>query len=252
MIFDRQDGPAIIVPLAGTTSEVVIEEARAREQAGADVLEFRADFLLANHPEMDFNTVGRDVLRELFAETSVPVLFTLRTRDQGGELQAARFRYRVLMATVLDIMMQENLPAERVGVDLEFRSPATPDLARRAGELGYTPVVSHHEWNETPDSEVMYVMLEDMLQIPSSVAKLAVMAHSDSDTQRLLDVTRAVCEKSGRPLLTIAMGEAGQRSRFEGWKYGSVATFASAGTTTAPGQPTLEQLREALGREDRS
>lgn len=251
MIFSSEDrdGPAIIVPLAGTTAEVIIEEAHACEKAGADVLEFRADFLLAKHPEMHLDSTGRDVLRELFAETSLPVLFTVRTRDQGGEVAIAPFRYRILLATVLDIMMQERLPAERVGIDLEFHSEATPDLARRAAGLGYTPVVSHHDWKETPDSEVMYVMLEDMLQIPDAVAKLAVMAQSGEDTQRLLDVTKAVAGQSHRPLLTIAMGEAGQRSRYEGWKYGSVGTFASAGTTTAPGQPTIEDLRTHLGRD---
>lgn len=251
MIFEQngREGPAIIVPLAGTTAEVIIEEAHAREKAGADVLEFRADFLLANHPEMDFETVGRGVLRELFAKTSTPVLFTVRSREQGGEVSLTPFRYRVLLATVLDIMMQERVPAERVGIDFEFHSDATPDLARRATNLGYTPVVSHHDWIETPDSEVMYLMLEDMLQIQGAVPKLAVMAHSEEDTQRLLDVTKAVAGQFHRPLLTIAMGEAGQRSRLEGWKFGSVATFASAGTTTAPGQPTIAQLRTALGRD---
>lgn len=248
MIFDGREDPAIIVPLAGTTAEVIIEEALAREGAGADVLEFRADFLLASHPDMDFDTLGRSVLRELFAKTSVPVLFTVRTREQGGEASLTPFRYRVLLATALDIMMQERVPAERVGVDFEFHSDATPDLARRAAGLGYTPVVSHHDWKETPDSEVMFVMLEDMLQIPDAVAKLSVMAHSDADTQRLLDVTKAVAGQTRRPLITIAMGEAGRRSRLEGWNYGSVATFATAGTTTAPGQPSIAEVREALGR----
>ena len=69
--------------------------------------------------------------------------------------------------------------------------------------------------------------------------------------EKALRVLLAVCHDGQfhRPLLTIAMGEAGQRSRLEGWKFGSVATFASAGTTTAPGQPTIAQLRTALGRD---
>ncbi|VEI13496.1 type I 3-dehydroquinate dehydratase [Trueperella bialowiezensis] len=250
MIFSNgSDGPAIIVPLVGTTAEVLIDEARAAEAAGADVLEFRADFLLANHPDYDLNSAGREVLRELFKQTRVPILFTIRTRGQGGELDVTPFRYRVLMATVLDLMLQENFPAARVGVDFEYHWDATPELARRAFVLGYTPVVSHHEWADTPDDEVLYVMLDDMLAISGAIPKLAVMARDDSDTQRLLDITRLVTERHGRPVLTIAMGEAGQRSRLEGGAYGSVATFAAAGATTAPGQPSLDELRRHLERD---
>ncbi|MDP9806496.1 3-dehydroquinate dehydratase-1 [Trueperella bonasi] len=250
MIFDSPGrvGPAIIVPLVGTTAEVIVEEAIARQNAGADALEFRADYLLAKHPEADVDGLVRDVLRELFAQTKLPILFTVRSREQGGELPITPFRYRVLLATALDILMQERVPAERVGIDFEFHSAATPDLARRAAGLGYTPVVSHHDWKETPDAEIMYVMLDDMLKIPDAVAKLAVMACSEEDTARLLDVTKAVAGQTRRPLMTIAMGEAGQRSRLDGWKYGSIATFASAGATTAPGQPTLADLRAYLGR----
>lgn len=250
MIFDldqRGRRPAIIVPVVGTTPQVILEEAVAAQEAGADVVEFRADFLLAAHPGMDVDATGRELLRELFATLHVPLLITVRTRDQGGEVELTPFRYRVLLATILDILMQEAVPPERVGVDFEFVSEATPDLAARAVELGYTPVISHHDWGETPDSEVMYVMVEDMLAVPNAVAKLAVMALSEEDTTRLLEVTKAVVEDTGRSIMTIAMGAAGIRSRLEGWTYGSVATFATAGASTAPGQPTIGHLFEALG-----
>lgn len=251
MIFDLGDQngqrPAIIVPVAGTTPQVIVEEAMACERAGADVVEFRLDFLLAAHPGMDVDSTGRELLRELFAKLSAPLLITVRTRGQGGEVELTPFRYRVLLATLLDILMQEAFPAERVGLDFEFQLDATPDLAARAVQLGYTPVISHHDWAETPDNEVLYVMLEDMLAVANAVPKLAVMALSEDDTTRLLEVTKLVADESGRAIFTIAMGAAGIRSRLEGWKYGSVATFATAGASTAPGQPTIGHLFEALG-----
>ncbi|MEW6875200.1 type I 3-dehydroquinate dehydratase [Trueperella pyogenes] len=253
MIFDLPASnarrPAIIVPVVGTTPQVVIDEAIACEKAGADVVEFRLDFLLAAHPGMDVAAVGRELLRELFSSISVPILLTVRTMAQGGEVDLTPFRYRVLLATLLDVLMQEEFPAQRVGIDLEFTSEATPDLAARAVELGYTPVVSHHEWAETPDCEVMYVMLEDMLAVPNAVPKLAVMASNDDDTASLLNVTKQVAADCGRKIITIAMGQAGVRSRLEGWKYGSVATFATVGSPTAPGQPAIEDLLAVFGGE---
>ncbi|WP_189260402.1 type I 3-dehydroquinate dehydratase [Trueperella pyogenes] len=251
MIFDlpasNAQRPAIIVPVVGTTPQVVIDEAIACEKAGADVVEFRLDFLLAAHPGLDVAVTGRELLRELFSSLSVPILLTVRTMAQGGEVDLTPFRYRVLLATLLDILMQEEFPAQRVGLDLEFTSDATPDLAARAVELGYTPVISHHEWAETPDCEVMYVMLEDMLAVPSAIPKLAVMASNEDDTTNLLDVTKQVSIDSGRKIITIAMGQAGVRSRLEGWKYGSVATFATAGSATAPGQPAIGDLLAMFG-----
>ncbi|OFS72687.1 hypothetical protein HMPREF3167_07410 [Trueperella sp. HMSC08B05] len=250
MIFNQEGRPAIIVPVVGTTPQVILEEARECEKAGADVVELRADYLLAAHQGTDIDAIARDLLRDLYAGLSVPVLITFRTLGQGGEVELTPFRYRVLLATILDILMQEAIPADRVGLDLEFASEATAELAARAAELGYTAVVSHHEWQDTPDAEVMYLMLEDMLAVQNAIPKLAVMAHSEEDTARLLEVTKQVAEESGRPLITIAMGEAGIRSRFEGHAYGSVATFATAGASTAPGQPTIERLRAVLGGAD--
>ncbi|QOR45806.1 type I 3-dehydroquinate dehydratase [Trueperella pecoris] len=251
MIFDlgNQQGkrPAVIVPVTGTTPQVILAQAIECEQAGADVVEFRLDYLLAAHPGMDIDSTGRELLRELFTQLSVPVLITVRTREQGGEVEMTPFRYRVLLATLLDILMQEGFSAERVGIDVEFQLDATPDLVARAVQLGYTPVISHHDWVETPDNEVLYVMIEDMLAVGNAVPKLAVMARSEEDTMRLLQMTKMIADASGRAIVTIAMGNAGIRSRLEGWKYGSVATFATANASTAPGQPTIGHLFEALG-----
>ncbi|MFP7696674.1 type I 3-dehydroquinate dehydratase [Trueperella sp. LYQ143] len=240
--------PAIIVPLTATTPQTLLQAAQEAEQAGADVVEFRADYMIGAHPETTFSAMGRELLRDLFETIEIPVLFTVRTGPEGGEVDLSEFRYRVMLATVLDLMMQEELPADRIGIDLEFHSAATPDLAARAHSLGFTPVISHHEWGETPDDEVMHVLYDDMLAIDNAVVKLAVMAHSPEDTQRLLEVTRQVAAASGRPLIGIAMGEAGVRSRVEGWQYGSVATFAAIDKQTAPGQLHIAQLRQSLGR----
>ena len=250
--YDRPGGmlrlmaPAVIVPLTGTTSQMIVDEARAGEAAGADVLEWRIDFILASHKQLSFAPLGKEVLQPLLEATSVPVLLTIRTAGQGGEAKLTQGRYRLLVAEMLDVLVHIGVPMQRIAIDIEHWFENLESLARHAQELGATVIVSHHDWHTTPDTDTLRLLYEELLQLPGVVAKLAVAAHNDADVQRLLDTTQAVAEESGRALIAIAMGESGQRSRLEGWKYGSVATFATVKNSSAPGQPSLEQLRAAL------
>lgn len=244
MIFSKH--PTVIVPLTGTTAQVLIEEALAAQAGGADVLEWRIDFLVGAHHTQSVAEVAREVIPAIVAETNLPLLLTVRTAEQGGEIRLSPGRYGLVMAELLDTLMHVGVPGDRIGLDLEFWYPHTRGLAARANELGFTVVVSHHDWVETPETELLELMLDEMLEIPDVVAKLATTAKSDSDVVDLLDATRRVAERSGRPLITLAMGPEGVSSRLEGWKYGSVATFATVGKASAPGQPTVEELRIAL------
>ncbi|MCI6573978.1 MAG: type I 3-dehydroquinate dehydratase [Actinomycetaceae bacterium] len=243
-----RERPSVIVPLTGTTAQMLVEEARAAEAAGADIVEWRSDFMLATHEQLSFAPLGKDVVTPIVAATNIPLLLTIRTSGQGGEAKLRPGRYRLLLAEMLDTLMHIDVPPERIAIDLEHWFEGTPALARRAQEMGLTVVISHHDWSETPDPEIMQIVYEDMLELPGVVAKLAVMAHDDADVQNLLDVCARVARSSRRAIMAISMGEMGKRSRFEGGSYGSVATFGTVGTASAPGQPTVEELLAALHR----
>ena len=238
--------PAVIVPITGTTAAMLVEEAIAAEAGGADLIEWRIDFMLAAHQQLSFAPLGAEVVVPILNATNVPLLLTIRTTGEGGEAGLSEGRYRLLLAELLDVLVHLEVPAERIVLDLEYWFDGAPAIAVQAQALGATVIISHHDWEGTPDSERMRQMFAQMLKLPGVVAKLAVTAHSDADVQRLLDACQAQARQSGRALIGIAMGEAGQRSRLEGWKYGSVATFATVGAASAPGQPTVAQLRAAL------
>ncbi|MDY5584704.1 MAG: type I 3-dehydroquinate dehydratase [Arcanobacterium sp.] len=250
-IFTTTHAPALIVPLTGTTTEQIIDEAIAAQAAGADVLEWRVDFLIAAHQHLSFATIGKDVIAPILEQTEIPLLLTIRTQEQGGQVKLSPGRYRLLIAELLDTLVHLNADPQRIGVDLEFRFSETPALAAGAISWGCTVVVSHHDWLETPDSELMYLQFEEMLQIPNAVAKLAVTARSDEDVTRLLAVTEKVSADFQREIISLAMGEAGKRSRFEGAAHGSVATFVAVGAASAPGQPTMVEMKEFLTGDER-
>lgn len=238
--------PALIVPLTGTTTEQIIEEALVAEAAGADVLEWRVDFLIAAHQHLSFATIGKEVIAPILEQTQIPLLLTIRTQEQGGQAKLSAGRYRLLIAELLDTLVHLNADPQRIGVDLEFRFTETPALAAGAISWGCTVVVSHHDWIETPDSELMYLQFEEMLQLPDVVAKLAVTAQTEADVDRLLEVTEKVQADFQREIIALAMGDLGKRSRFEGAAHGSVATFVVVGNASAPGQPMMAEMRAFL------
>lgn len=248
MIFNVPNPPCLIVPITGTTSAKLIEEAIEAERAGADVIEWRVDFLFGAHLNLSFAEIGREVISPILAQTKLPLLLTLRTIEQGGQAKLSAGRYRLLFAEMLDTLVHLEADPQRIGVDIEHRFEQAPALTAAARAAGYTVVISHHDWGETPDDLMMRLIFEELLEIPETVAKLAVTANSDADVTRLLKVTQEVSQAHKRPLIALAMGEAGKRSRLEGWKYGSIATFVAVGNGSAPGQPLMEEIRLELGR----
>lgn len=249
MIFDVANPPCLIVPITGTTIAKIVEDAVEAEQAGADVIEWRIDFLFGAHQNLSFAEIGREAISLILAQTTVPLLLTLRTIEQGGQAKLSPGRYRLIFAELLDTLAHLNADPARIGVDVEHRFEQAPALAANAVAAGYTVVVSHHDWHETPDNLMIHLLFDELLAIPDVVAKIAVTANSDADVTRLLQVTKEVADASKRPIIALAMGEAGKRSRLEGWKAGSVATFVAVGVGSAPGQPQMEEIRAALGRE---
>ncbi|QRV02308.1 type I 3-dehydroquinate dehydratase [Arcanobacterium phocisimile] len=235
----------IIVPLLGTTPAMLVEEAREAQRAGAHVIEWRVDMLFGEHPNFSFSHLGSEIIPLLIQATDIPLLLTIRTASQGGAVKVSEGRYRLLLAEMLDTLLQLRVPSERIGVDIEYWHRAAPDLSRRAQELGYTVVISDHNWISTPESDILRIMFDDMLAIEGVVAKLAVTAQNSDDVDRLLTVTREVTEETGRMVIAVAMSEQGRRARFVGWDYGSVATFAACSRPSAPGQPHIAELLAA-------
>lgn len=247
MIFNSHHQPNIIVPITGTTAQMLLEEARAAEAAGADVIEWRIDFLIGTREMLSFVEIGKEVIEPLLKATTLPLLFTLRTAEQGGQVKLRSGRYRLLFAELLDTLVQlGGVDPRRIGIDLEYSFPQAASLAGRARAAGYTVVISLHDWKETPDNEILKLLFLEMLKIPDAIPKIAVTAHNEQDANRLLEVTKEVVAESARPVIAVAMGEAGKNTRLFGWQAGSIATFAHLNGESAPGQPSLAELQQAL------
>lgn len=218
--------PLIAVPVMGeTVNDVLVMLERANESQ-TDVIEWRVDYLT------DPGELQASQMQTIAFNADKPLIVTWRTTAEGGQEDfdsiAYHWVYQLAIASRVAAVDVEVSLLEEVG-----------DVVEDAQSQGITVIGSRHYFDATPAD--LDVELQSMVATPVDVVKLAVMPNDSGDVQRLLDATKVA--NQAKPLITMAMGELGQRSRFEGYQYGSQLTFASLGESSAPGQPSVTQLK---------
>ena len=219
--------PLIAVPVMGETVNDVLVMLEQANESQTDVIEWRVDYLT------DPGELQASQMQTIAFNADKPLIVTWRTTAEGGQEDfdsiAYHWVYQLAIASRVAAVDVEVSLLEEVG-----------DVVEDAQSQGITVIGSRHYFDATPadlDAE-----LQSMVATLVDVVKLAVMPNDSGDVQRLLDATKVA--NQAKPLITMAMGELGQRSRFEGYQYGSQLTFASLGESSAPGQPSVTQLKE--------
>lgn len=211
---------------AGGEAEV---DALARAD-GADLVELRAD--LFADPTVERVTAALERLRG----GGRPIILTARAASEGGRAMPEALRTAVY---------ERGLPLVHA-IDVETASRALVDvIAPRARAAGVLVILSTHDFAATPARDVLLERLDAAFAAGADVAKLATHAARLADLQALLDATRA---RAARPVVSLAMGPLGPLSRLVLGAAGSLLTYASVGTPTAPGQMPLADLAALLAR----
>lgn len=229
--------PAIIVPITGDTGEAVLDAATATVGRPADVIEWRADGLDELTPGAVAATVA--ALGEVLADL---VLVTVRTRAEGGSADIDDAAY-------VELVLAAIASGAAAYVDVEFRREAhsVATLVRAARDAGVGVVLSAHDFAGTPASGELRELFEAMCSVGADVVKVAVMPADARDVLRMLQVALDVRDTHPeQALMSIAMGPLGVITRIVAAQFGSVATFASVGEASAPGQLDADNLRAVL------
>ena len=168
---------------------------------------------------------------------------TIRTKKEGGLADLTDAAYGELGTAICRSGL-----ADLLDVEASTAPAVIAAIQQQARESGVKTVFSSHNFAETPPTETMVNTLTDMVRRGADIAKLAVMPHTPADTARLLEATAQAAQATGNdtPLITMSMGQQGMVSRICGAAFGSCAGFATAGVSSAPGQPTAPALRTAL------
>ncbi len=220
----------LIVPLTQPDPAAMRLAMAQAVAASADAVEVRLDFLADPHP-------SDDTLRALLADAPCPVLLTCRCQAEGGQFAGAEADRIALLARAA------RFGGDWLDIELAALDHAGPLLAvaRTPSPRTGAPrelIVSAHDFQRRPD---LAAILARMEAGPGTVNKIAFAAAGPEDAWHAFDALRA----SQKPAIVLAMGEAGLPSRILAGKFGAFATFASlaAGAESAPGQPTIDQLR---------
>lgn len=231
--------PKICVPLTGINLEELKESTKAMTSAPFDFVEWRADFY-NQIEDPDVRLEAMTFLRKQLGE--IPILFTLRTSNEGGKLTISREDYISLNRSVMDSGLMD-----LVDVELSLGNAALQTLVAAAHGTEVKIVASFHDVVSTPPKEVIVNHLCMMQKLGADIAKFAVTPQSARDVLTLLDATLTMKEEHGdTPVITMSMGGQGAISRVCGSVFGSSVSFGTVGKASAPGQLPAELLSTFL------
>ena len=231
--------PKICVPIVGKTREEIVKAAEEIRTLPVDVVEWRADW----YEEIFEADVVLDILQELRRILGeLPLLFTFRTKKEGGEKEIDEKNYRTL-----NQLAAESGLADLIDVEVFSGDEVVNDLVRTAHENEVKVIGSNHDFGKTPSKEEIIRRLQKMQELDVDLPKIAVMPRKKEDVLTLLAATEEMNRKyADRPIITMSMAGDGVISRLCGEVFGSALTFGAAGQASAPGQIGVKELRQIL------
>lgn len=230
--------PKIAVPNVGVTEEEILASAKEIAAAKPDIMEWRIDYYEAGIKDNEKLIATAKALRDVVGE--LPILVTFRTKNEGGVLELGEDEYLDLVATVVT-----NRLGDAVDIELFHDEERVKDLVKQAHNYNVVVIMSNHDFEKVPAKDVIEFRLKKMADLGADVPKLACMPHSADDVLTLLSATNDARKAIASPIITMAMADLGKVSRIAGQVFGSCLSFGAVGKTSAPGQLSIEDLRNA-------
>lgn len=230
--------PKIAVPNVGVTEEEILASAKEIAAAKPDIMEWRIDYYEAGIKDNEKLIATAKALRDVVGE--LPILVTFRTKNEGGVLELGEDEYLDLVATVVT-----NRLGDAVDIELFHDEERVKDLVKQAHNYNVVVIMSNHDFEKVPAKDVIEFRLKKMAELGADVPKLACMPHSADDVLTLLSATNNSRKALSTPIITMAMADLGKVSRIAGQVFGSCLSFGAVGKTSAPGQLSIEDLRNA-------
>lgn len=231
--------PKICVSLTANTREAILMAAKELKEGRADLIEWRVDFFDQYQDE----TAVKGVLRQLRPILGdCPLLFTFRTAEEGGNASISPEAYESLNRWAI-----EAVEADLIDLELFRGETLSKKLIPLAHEKGKGVILSHHNFDKTPDKEAILHRLNQMKALGPDLVKVALMPQDKKDVLTLMEASIAFNEANGDlPLVTMSMGPLGLITRIAGSFTGSAITFGAGKTPSAPGQIPAEILLSIL------
>jgi len=215
----------ICVSISSTDTSELLGRAQRAERLAADLIEVRLDKLRSPR---GLSKVARSVEK--------PLIATNRSVSDRGSFDGSEAdRVKELFSAVEDGFSY---------VDIELRTPTLPKTINAFQERGARIILSHHDFFRTPTISTLQSTREELERYEPDICKIVTTAKSSDDNLTVMNLLTQKSE-TGTPLVSFAMGHTGVWSRVMAPYCGAAFTYASLerGLETAPGQPTISDLR---------
>jgi 3-dehydroquinate dehydratase I len=214
-MLDLARGP-LLVGVADDPDAVTRCAATPPASRLVDVVEARLDLF----PSPTLESCA-DACRALEA-TGTAVLVTLRAADQGGRSTASDRERLASFRAALSIASW---------ADIEDDAAIAGDVAALVASRGGQLVVSHHDFERTPDLHQLVQIADRCRPVADAIAKVATTVRDEADRQALL----ALLGRRPHRTCVIGMGAAPEL-RIELPVRGSLLAYGYLRAPTAPGQ----------------
>lgn len=234
--------PKICIPLVGEKEKDIIEQAKKLRDYPCDIVELRADWYeYALEAKSQIRLLHW--LRDEDVLGSMPILYTFRTKQEGGQKKISFEQYRNLLLEISRSHLVDLLDVEGFMKEAD----RIKDLVDEIHGQGLPMILSSHDFEKTDETVVLIDRMRKLQSLGGDIVKIAVMPEKKVDVLRLLSATITMAEKYAKvPLITMSMSDQGRISRLCGEWTGSCLTFGTAGKSSAPGQWDARDLDTIL------
>ncbi len=218
----------ICIPVVETTVERALIAVKKAER-WADLVELRADYL------------RKIELPPLLLNRRKPLIVTNRRKGEGGRSKEGDEERLAVLRDAADLGADY--------IDVEFNSERSFLKAIIEDERRTRVILSSHDFRRTPSQRELKGLLGQMSRLGADVIKIVSFARFWEDNLTLLSLIPFARAKNQR-IVAFCMGEKGKVSRLFSPFLGAAWTYASLGRgkTSAPGQLTVQDLRQVWGR----
>lgn len=225
----------VCVPIMGKTKTEVIEQAAKVAEMKPDMVEFRADYLEDIRKE-NVVCVVEDIKKII---DDIELVFTFRTKNEGGEREIGDLEYKELCNAAAGFC--EYVDVEIIG-HLDIANKMIEGIHKKGAKV----IGSNHHFDKTPENIKITEIMTTMEKAGADICKIAVMPKDRNDVERFMEISKQLCEIIAVPIITMSMGELGSVTRVCTEQTGSCVTFAAGVQASAPGQVDVHMARKLL------
>lgn len=176
-------------------------------------------------------------LEEIYCEATSNIIATNRSTKCGGYFHGDdKDRIEYLIKAI-------DAGCDHVDIELETEATLRDKVIEHARKKGCKVILSHHDFEATPTSKELEILMEREFELGADIGKIVTFAKEPGDCHRILELLLKA-KVRGYVLTAFAMGREGTYTRVLAPVYGAPFTYASVNRSAAEGQLDVDTLRE--------